>query len=503
MSNVVQPRWKRRADEIADAIGDELSVTVLAPVEIGNDVRIHSDSITALSNSISASLPTAAQIAAAIWSQSNRSVTTDALKASDLNIDVTRKLRVISEGFIGVDITHVDGDPIASGAAVPILTVGNDTVAITGSVSTDIGNITVPVSVGNVTVPVANTNNVTVPVNVGTAAVPIKATVSGIPQNSVGNNVLVPVNPTHSVTVPVSVGNVTVPLTNPNNVTVPVANTTNVTVPVSVGAATVPAYVPAGLSVPTSVSNSLSVPVVNSNNITIPVSASGTLDVKIVGDETHGIIMTKTYSTNGYPDVPGPTPTGDYLGFGYGLGVGLNLTQHRGVNGLGESFPTSGWIIMVNGTEVPNQDITTDFRGDIPVPLFSTSISTINQLNARAASYPRFIQIDSQATVDKYHGRKVTLSSVANVWIVEPSEDPRLRNFGTIHWAAGPDDQVSEWDVIIDTGESTGYTQYIRDHDGGLLTTSERTTHSGARVHRHAGVGVSPNVWNLINYPAA
>jgi len=312
MSNLVQPRWKRRADEIADAIGDELSVTVLAPVDIGNDVRIHSDSITALSNSISSSLPTAAEIAAAIWSESNRSVTTDALKASDLNLDVTRKLRVVSEGHTTVDITHVDGNTIASGAAVPIITAGNDTVAITGSVSTDIGNVTLPISnPNNITVPVANSNNVTVSVDVGTAAVPIKATLGGIPQNSAGNNVLVPVNPTHSVTVPVSVGNSSVPLSNPNNLTVPVANTAGVTVPVSVGGASVPTHVSAGVTVPTSVSNSLSVPVTvgsatvpvfvgsttvpvantnnvvcdvaNTNNVTIPVTASGSvLDVKIV-----------------------------------------------------------------------------------------------------------------------------------------------------------------------------------------------------------------------------
>lgn len=508
MSNVVQPRWKRRADEIADAIGDELSVTVLAPVDIGNDVRIHSDSITALSNSISSSLPTAAEIAAAIWSQSNRSVTTDALKASDLNLDVTRKLRVVSEGHIGVDITHVDGNTIASGAAVPIITAGNDTVAITGSVSTNIGNVTVPVSnPNNITVPVTNPNNLTVPVSVGTAAVPIKATLGGIPQNSAGNNVLVPVNPTHSVTVPVSVGNVTVPLTNPNNVTVPVANTANVTVPVSVGGASVPAHVPANLSVPTSVSNSLSVPVsvgsaavpvsvgsatvpvantnnvvcdvANTNNITIPVSADGTLDVKVVGNETYGIIMTKNYFE---ANIAPYGPPGDYSSYGFGLGAYSQNTYQQ--DNLSYEM-SAGWTIRVNGVDIHNQDITNGLRGTTPAPFHVMAGSPLEKLAEQASVYPFFIQCDNQATVDNYHGRKVTLSSVANVWIVEPFEvekryPPHKKGYITGDTTAY---NSGYWTITLDSGDTVN----SRVWNDGNWVTSHATALGALVVQHHSG----------------
>lgn len=291
MSNVVQPRWKRRADEIADAIGDELSVTVLAPVEVGNDVRIHSDSITLFANSIAAVLPTAQEIAAAMWTYSSRSVDTDAVKASDLNLDVTGKLRVVGEGHISVDVTHVDGNTISGGAAVPVETSGNKTVAVTGQVSTNIGNVTVPISnPNNITVPVTNPNNLTVPVSIGNATVPVKASTSGIAQNQYGNTVVAPVANSNNVTVPVTAGNVSVPLTNPNNLTVPVANSNNVTVPVTAGGVSVPVHVPVGTTVPASVSNTLSVPVSvgqavvpvqNTANVSVPVANSNNVSVPV------------------------------------------------------------------------------------------------------------------------------------------------------------------------------------------------------------------------------
>lgn len=373
MSNVVQPRWKRRADEIADAIGDELSVTVLAPVEVGNDVRIHSDSISSFANSIAAALPTAQEIAAAMWTYSSRSVDTDGLKSSDLNLDVTGKLRVVGEGHISVDVTHVDGNTISGGAAVPVETTGNKTVAITGQVSTNIGNVTVPISnPNNITVPVTNPNNLTVPVHVGTATVPVKASTSGIAQNQHGNTVVAPVANSNNVTVPVTAAGVSVPLTNPNNLTVPVANSNNVTVPVTAGAVSVPVHVPSGTTVPASVSNTLSVPV-HVGSAVVPVQNTANVAVPVANSNN----VTVAVAT-----VPGTTQAAD--GSGAAVTVPANWTGTGALDVNITGMSTNGQTVMKNavenalndatGVDVQVNNTTTD-----PVPIQETDIHGTEQ----------------------------------------------------------------------------------------------------------------------------
>ena len=47
-------------------------------------------------------------------------VITDALKAGDLNLDSNGKLLTVTEGHISVDVTHIDGATLASGAELPV-----------------------------------------------------------------------------------------------------------------------------------------------------------------------------------------------------------------------------------------------------------------------------------------------------------------------------------------------------------------------------------------------
>ena len=208
----VQPRLKRRADEIADAIGDELSVTVIAPVEIGNDVKIHPESITALA----AAFPSAADIASAIWSEVGRSVAiSNAQSPSDaLHVE----LRNVQNGFTALasnvatamktgDAQHVK---TSVGDTVDVSTAINQSLTVNGSVSASIGNATVPIRTdangdpvdlnGNVVELSVNGNNLP-NINVANGnniSVPVKATLAGIPQNTKGTAVYIPAKPVYN-----------------------------------------------------------------------------------------------------------------------------------------------------------------------------------------------------------------------------------------------------------------------------------------------------------------
>jgi hypothetical protein len=244
----VTARWKRRATEIADAIGGgESSSTV------SGTVSLSTASITALADAID------------------------------------QRFRLSA---IAVSIADV----------LSVKTNANDSVAVTGTVSATLpANLVIPVDT------VAGTNNgangsgvaVTVPVNpTHNVTVPVKANSANQPMSSAGIPVTVPVNPTHTVTVPVKSNVSGQPLTLGNVVaqigvavgstTVPVSVVTNtsqgasvfgtgVNVPVSGGLATIPVSNASGLTVQISNASGLVCDIANTNNVVVPVdTVSGT-----------------------------------------------------------------------------------------------------------------------------------------------------------------------------------------------------------------------------------
>lgn len=247
----VAPRWKRRADEIAEAIGDELSIT--GTVSIGNDVTLSVATISALATAITNVLnPTA--IATALWNPSlTKAVSVTTTNTTPVHVQV----RNIASGFtamasdISASLQSVT-QPVSIADVVKVKTDGSDVVAISGSVNLNVGTATVPITnPNNIICPVVNSNNVTCPVTIGSSAIPVKATASGVPQTSNGTQVICPVDANHGISIPV-------------------ANSNSLTVPISVGSATVP------ISVGTT-----TVPVANTNNVSVPVSSVSVVDVNI------------------------------------------------------------------------------------------------------------------------------------------------------------------------------------------------------------------------------
>ena len=244
----VTARWKRRATEIADAIGGgESSSTV------SGTVSLSAASITALADAID-----------------------DRLRLSAIAVSIADVLSVKTNA--------------------------NDSVAVTGTVSATLpANLVIPVDT------VAGTNNgangsgvaVTVPVNAAhNVTIPVKTNSANQPMSSAGLPVSVPVDPVHSVTVPVKSNSSGQPLTLGNVVaqigvavgstTVPVSVVTNtsqgasvygtgVNVPVAGGLATIPVSNASGLTVQISNASGLVCDIANTNNVVVPVdTVSGT-----------------------------------------------------------------------------------------------------------------------------------------------------------------------------------------------------------------------------------
>jgi hypothetical protein len=244
----VTARWKRRATEIADAIGGgESSSTV------SGTVSLSAASISALADAID-----------------------DRLRLSAIAVSIADVLSVKTNA--------------------------NDSVAVTGTVSATLpANLVIPVDT------VAGTNNgangsgvaVTVPVNAAhNVTIPVKTNSANQPMSSAGLPVSVPVDPVHSVTVPVKSNSSGQPLTLGNVVaqigvavgstTVPVSVVTNtsqgasvygtgVNVPVAGGLATIPVSNASGLTVQISNASGLVCDIANTNNVVVPVdTVSGT-----------------------------------------------------------------------------------------------------------------------------------------------------------------------------------------------------------------------------------
>jgi len=207
----------------------------------------------------------------------------------------------------------------------------------------------------------------------------------------------------------------------------------------------------------------------NATGISVTASIPSTVSTKLVGDETYGIIMSKTYY------VSGNTVDHDYQSISYGLGVSSYNSAKQGIFG---SVYTHGWIIRVNGFDIHNQDISFGLRGATPIQNNQPGNLTTAQ------AYPWYIPVDSQATVDKYHARKVTLSAVANVWIVEPfTPDDDVEYLGTIVWS-------STTGIQINADDGTHYTDQIAFTSSVIGPTQTWINHSNWS-NNYAGLRVS------------
>lgn len=203
------------------------------------------------------------------------------------------------------------------------------------------------------------------------------------------------------------------------------------------------------LEVETAVGNALA----NATGISVTETAA-VRDVKIVGDETTGTIMTKIYPYGPNTSNGNFSSSEMYVGQAYGAhgqSTGLqtfNIQQSVqqlgvGYNPAGGDINT-GWIIRCNGVDIYNQDIT-------------FGIVAHAGSNATPTIYANIIEITGQDVIDKYHGRKVTLSSVANVWIIQPTHDYNVIEGHILGKAVNP-------------SGSTAYIWRIRSLDGTIFT---------------------------------
>jgi hypothetical protein len=334
----VAPRWKRRADEIAEAIGDELSIN--GTVSIGNDVSLSVATISALALAI-ADVLNPVSIARAMWTSDNISThTARAVYTSDgggywqistlhgtVYTDGSPAFIYQSDGTTTISARSGAEDRVekvnfvANVWQVSTQIVRNVSVlsSIQQPVHVELKNVTggftaLGVNVSNAMKLSAQPISIASTVNVKTAtneAVAITGTVNAnvggvtLPISN-PNNITVPVVNSANVTVPVNVGSATVPVrasangTPQNssgvNVLVSVNPTHSVTVPVSAGSTTVPVSVPSGLTVPASVASNLTVPVAVGgatvpayvpSGLTVPASVASSLTVPVsVGSNT-------------------------------------------------------------------------------------------------------------------------------------------------------------------------------------------------------------------------
>jgi len=448
---VVQPRWKRRATEIADAIGGGTTSSVKL-----DGTPQNSNTVDSLAAAIAGALQLVT-LDVNIKTYDNVNYGTAGMPIQQGYSAVTGNrlpFHVAQQGSVDVNLQEYMGASIGTANPIDInfAKYGNTSVG-------SLGNGLPVIHVGQ-TGPLPINITQYAGTNIGTTGIPIKQG-----QGAVTGNII-PFKVAEQNTVPVDIQQIngtniigtSISVTESNPVsggTVNFPSTMAVTGTVSVDnhPSTISVTGTVGVNNhPTTTTISGTVPVtlpVDANNVTLPLAVTetnpvsggggtttGVQNVKIVGDETSGIIMSKTFSS-----------VGDYSCLAFGLGAHTQYYNTPGTQGATNTF---GWTIRVNGVDIINQDITLDLRGTTPTPL----TNPMNQGQV-AAQQPRLINIDSQATVDKYHGRKVTLSSVANVWIIEPLESDIKEGLyikGTaIHGTSGSN-TIDIWTVIDENG---------------------------------------------------
>ncbi len=507
---IVQPRWKRRATEIAEAIGgnstgvssvslDPNTITLLSQA-IANeiDLKVLDINIKAYDDGLvsSAGLPIRTGTGPVTGGFLPLRVVTDIGDKVDINVREFNDVSVDSRGLpvqagrttstnalvplvvncptvnnfpsggsggtttfpstMDVNIVKFGGGPNISASAHLPITGSVNCSQNTGSlrpwiVSTGVQGSNTLGQWGNTTLSVTETNPVSGSALTGTVDVNIKeydgtaVNTTGLPfkqgwapgtnsreiirvaeQNIVSVDLASGLGSTGLTAIPVTVSG-TVATTETSPVTTvsvqPALDTNNVAIPLAV-TETNPVSGGGGggtsltqQQVETAMGNALA----NATGISVTETAptTGVQDVKIVGDQTTGIIMSKTAPIR----VSGVTQnsTAPYICDQKGAVGGLpvnngGLTQFNYLVSNGDPYNT-GWIIRVNGVDIYNQDITYGLSGPG---------TTQNNLIHLAPSS------QTQSIIDKYHGRKVTLSSVANVWIVEPSQTIPVSQTGVL-----------------------------------------------------------------------
>lgn len=495
----VAPRWKRRADEIAEAIGDELSVN--GTVSIGNDVNLSVATISALANAITNVL-NPLSIAASVWGvHGDYGVCRATQDPSDQNYwfvyssighqvshihdssgttippsanslawvyrnnnqwqlfdgDVVRNVSVVSTnttpvhvqvrniagGFtaMGSDIStsmKLTAQPVSIADTVNVKTDTGDSVAISGTVNLNVGSSTVPISnPNNITVPVVNSNSVTVPVSLGSVTVPVKATAAGIPQNANGISLYLPVDANHGLTIPVGGGVSSIPVANTNNVTVAVSGGTT-SIPISGGTA--------------------SVPIANTNNVTIPVTASGTvLDVKIV--EVANVAKTSFHEAT-------ETALND--------ATGINTVDQNGLY-FGFVLEPSALYnrVSVDGTIYDAGSITLSGTGEYLNRGIHTYDQCVKLMGSRV-----FTTSSNYATHTGTQWFTVELSGVLGT----PYKGYVSAVFGSGRWTIRSDDSVLHTDQIL-------------YHEGNILSSADAATKIAFYGHRVVKDSSVSNYW--------
>lgn len=381
---------------------------------------------------------------------------------------------------LAVDITRIRGTNVATspagvGAHFPIAT-------YTSALNVSGAAVTFPSTMA-VTLPV-DANNVPIPLSV-TESAPI-TTVAVQPALD-ANNATIPLSVTESA--PVTTVAVQ-PALDANNVAIPLAVTE--TNPSSGGGGgggglnmtdTTTAFknalygvgATANTTVHEQVETAMDNALANATGISVTETAptTGVQDVKIVGDETTGIIMSKTAPIR----VSGVTQnsTAPYICDQKGAVGGLpvnngGLTQFNYLVSNGDPYNT-GWIIRVNGVDIYNQDITYGLSGPG---------TTQNNLIHLAPSS------QTQSIIDKYHGRKVTLSSVANLWIVEPIQDVDVGAVLDVNIAAQTANlRVSEYPTTIQYSAQFGTVTHTNGAGLGAhtVTRSDGSTVTNQNVY--------------------
>ena len=493
----VTARWKRRATEIADAIGGgESSSTV------SGTVSLSAASITALADAID-----------------------DRLRLSAIAISIADVLSVKTNA--------------------------NDSVAVTGTVSATLpANLVIPVDT------VAGTNNgangsgvaVTVPVNAAhNVTIPVKTNSANQPMSSAGLPVSVPVDPVHSVTVPVKSNSSGQPLTLGNVVaqigvavgstTVPVSVVTNtsqgasvygtgVNVPVAGGLATIPVSNASGLTVQISNASGLVCDIANTNNVVVPVdtvsgtnnaangsgvavvvpvTASGTiLDVKLV--EVATLAQTSIHEA-----------VEDALNDATGIDINIATVSVSAKTQFHEAMETA-----LEEADVVDVNISTVATAAKTLPYVSDSYGaltgTIHAANAGYWSSSPFSNATSTtkhewylmgddgaiirgaqlyhkqafhdaSAIQTYVGLRYQRGSGAS-WVqpIATADDVDGifgRTSGTIAWNSN--DTVatisqSTWKILYPDGSTTGYNQKIRGFDGVNLFGVTRDQYTGHHV---------------------
>ena len=470
----VAPRWKRRADEIAEAIGDELSVN--GTVSIGNDVSLSVATITALANAITSVLnPTS--IAAAIWlgQEVGTHVATVVAPVAPLT---ARQYSITLDGVYQITRSHVYTYDLSSQISANDYTVGTVLNVLLTSGTTNMYRLLNPNALTH-NVNVVSTSTTPVHVQVRNIAGGFTAMGSDISTSmklsaqpvSIADTVDVKTATGEAVaitgTVNANVGGVTVPISNPNNITVPVVNSNSVTVPVSLGSVTVPVkataagipqnangislYLPVdanhGLTIPVG-GGVTSIPVANTNSVTVAVSG-GTTSIPISG----GTASVPVANTNG-------------------------VTVQ--ISGGTASVP----VANTNSVVVPVEN-----TNNVTIPVTASgTVLDVNIATVAASAKTQFHEA-METALEEADVVDVNIATIASA----AQTDLGLGMRGIVQNSLNTS-TLNTWRIFVDDGTVTSYDQSLHDTSGTNLPGNRRDDMLGRAVYRTT----TSYIWRLV-----